>query len=254
MRILFFGNNRLAGDAAAWLAGRPERIVGAVLHPDARRKHGDDIRRALQLPDEAIIDASTLEEPATMAAVRALRPDIGVSVLFGYILRAPLLALLPRGCVNLHSGYLPYNRGAYPNVWSLVEGTPSGVTLHYIDEGIDTGDIIAQREVPAEPWDTAETLYARLEAEGLALFRESWPAIVLGAAPRTPQPLAGTSHRLRDVQRIDEIDLDRQYTGRELLDVLRARSFPPYPGAYFRANGQRIHLELRLTPRREPQA
>ena len=90
--------------------------------------------------------------------------------MFGYILRPNFLRLIPRGCVNVHPALLPYNRGAYPNVWSIVDGSPAGVTIHFVDEGIDTGDIIAQAQVVIEPVDTGESLYRKLERGAVALF------------------------------------------------------------------------------------
>jgi methionyl-tRNA formyltransferase len=149
--------------------------------------------------------------------------------------------------VNLHPAYLPYNRGQYPNVWSIIEGTPSGVTLHYINEKIDAGDVIAQREVPVELVDTGETLYRKLEQASLELFKDTWLLIKSDKPPRIPQSgEPGTYHRTRDAEAIDEIDLDGTYVARDLINVLRARTFPPYKGAYFRHQGRKIYLRLQL--------
>ena len=124
-----------------------------------------------------------------------------------------LLDAFPAGCINLHTGYLPYNRGAYPNVWCIVEGTPAGVRLHYLDEGVDTGAIVARREVAVEPVDTGRSLFEKLEEAALRLFQETWPAIASGAAPRAAQNPSEGTHRVADVARIDEIDLDPHVPG-----------------------------------------
>src|SRR5690606_31461343 len=140
-----------------------------------------------------------------------------------------------------------WNRGAHPNVWSIVEGTPAGVTLHHVDDGVDTGDIIAQRRIPVEPTDTGQSLYARLEQASVELFRDTWPAIADGTAPRTPQPAeAGSSHRARDLAQLDEIDLDRTFTARALIDILRARTFPPFEGAHFTVEGRKVGVRISL--------
>jgi methionyl-tRNA formyltransferase len=116
-----------------------------------------------------------------------------------------------------------------------------------MDAGVDTGDVVAQREVPVTPLDTGETLYRKLERACVELFSETWPLVRAGRVVRVPQrPGVGTSHRCRDVEAIDEIELDRPYTARELIDRIRARTFPPYRGVYFRHGDRRIYLRLQL--------
>jgi methionyl-tRNA formyltransferase len=247
MRILFLGNNWVSWQVIHWLREQKEQIVGLVIHPSHKRKYGDEIIRSAQVSPAHIFDGSQLRQPDMLQAIKALRPDIGLSVLFGYILRPEILDLFPAGVVNLHPAYLPYNRGAYPNVWSIVERTPAGVTLHYIDAGVDTGDIIAQRQLPIEPVDTGEILYRKLERVCVDLFKETWPLIRSGRVPRIPQDRReGTYHHTRDVEHIDPIDLDRTYTARELIDIIRARTFPPYPGAHFIHQGRKVYLRLQL--------
>lgn len=247
MRILFLGNNWVAWQVVRWLREQGEQIVGLVVHPPHKRKYGDEIIGSAQVSPAHMFDGSLLRQPEVLDAIRALRPDIGLSVLFDYILRSEFLDLFPAGVVNLHPAYLPYNRGQYPNVWSIVERTPAGVTLHYIDAGVDTGDIIAQRQVPIEPVHTGETLYRRLERVCVELFKETWPLIRSGRAPRISQDKQeGTYHRTHDVERIDHINLDRTYAAGELIDIIRARTFPPYPGAYFIHQGRKIYLRIQL--------
>ena len=247
MRILFLGNNRVAWQIAEWLSAQDDEIVGLVLHPPGRQKCGAEIAAACGLPSEKVFDAEDLATAETLAAISELSPDIGVSALFGHILRPALLDRLPQGCINVHPALLPYNRGAYPNAWSIVDRTPAGATIHYIEDGVDTGDIIAQQEVDVEPTDTGESLYGRLERASVELFKQTWPMIRSGTAPRTPQdPSAGTGHRVRDVALIDEIDLDRLYPARELLDIIRARTFRGYPGAFFRHDGRKVYVRVQL--------
>jgi methionyl-tRNA formyltransferase len=247
MRILFLGNNWVGFQVLKWLKEQNEQIIGLVMHPPEKRRYGEEIVKTAQLNFEHIFDGSELRQRDTLNAIKALQPDIGLSVLFGYILKPAFLGMFPMGVVNLHPAYLPYNQGAYPNIWSIVEGTPAGVTMHYIDPRIDTGDIIARRRVPIEPVDTGETLYRKSEKACVDLFKETWPAICSGAVSRIPQNRdEGTYHRTSDVQNVDYIDLDREYTARELIDIIRARTFPPYPGTYFIHRGRKVYLRLQL--------
>lgn len=253
MRILFLGNNWVAWKIAELLQGVGEEVVGLVLHPPARRRYGTEIINSVGVDGSRIFDGSQLHRPDVLEAIKGLKPEIGISALFGYILRKNFLELMPAGCVNIHPAWLPYNRGAYPNVWSIVEKTPAGVTLHYIDEGVDTGDIIAQKQVAVDVVDTGGTLYRKLELAAVDLFQETWPLIVSGRAPRISQhKTGGTFHFVRDVEDIERIDLDRTYTARELIDILRARTFPPYTGSYFYHEGQKIYLRLQLFYEEEP--
>jgi methionyl-tRNA formyltransferase len=246
MRVILFANNRLGATVAEFLRLRGDDIAGVVLHPPERRKHGEEILAASGVRPGQELDASRLDRDEVREALAARGADAGVSVMFGYMLRAPIRSLFPRECVNLHPAYLPWNRGAYPNVWSIVERTPAGVTLHYVDEGVDTGDIIAQRRVAVEPHDTGETLYRRLEAASLELFRDAWPLFAEGRAERSPQSGEGSYHRVKDVEAIDAIDPGRAYAAGELVDILRARTFPPHAGAYLQDGDRRIHVRVEL--------
>jgi methionyl-tRNA formyltransferase len=247
MRILFLGNNWVGWQIIHWLCERNEQIVGLVVHPPGKRKYGAEIVDSARMDPDHVFDGSQLRRAEVLGAIKALQPNMALSVFFGYILRPEFLDLFSAGVVNLHPAYLPYNRGTYPNVWSIVERTPAGVTLHYVDAGVDTGDIIARRQVSVDPVDTGETLYHKLEQVCVDLFKETWPLICSGHAPRSPQDKEeGTCHRAQDVERIDAIDLDGVYTARELIDVIRARTFAPYPGAYFVHQGRKVYLRLQL--------
>jgi methionyl-tRNA formyltransferase len=231
-----------------WLRARKDaEIVALVPHPLERSRFRDEIVDAAGLPYERVLAPSDLETAEGIRKLRAFGVELGISIYFGYILRRPLLTAFRRGCVNLHPALLPYNRGSFPNVWSIVENTPAGATLHEVDEGIDTGDILAQREVPVEPVDTGETLYHRLERACFELFVDSWEPLLEHRLVPVPQQSTGTYHLKRDIARIDAIDLDRPTTARQVIDLLRARSFRRYTGAYFAtAEGRRVYLFLKL--------
>lgn len=135
--------------------------------------------------------------------VIAWAPDFIVSYGYKYILKAPLLEHYPDRVINLHISYLPWNRGYHPNFWSFLDNTPRGVSIHFIDEGIDTGDLLAQKEVTFGPEeDTLEKTYGRLRVEMENLFRESWPAIRSQAiAPTKQDESVGSFHYKRDLEK-----------------------------------------------------
>ena len=128
--------------------------------------------------------------------------SVGCIVSFGYrhILRRPVLDACRRPPLNLHISFLPFNRGSHPNFWSFYDGTPKGVTIHEIDEGLDTGAIVLQREVcTLSTTSTWSETYERLREEIEALFKENWTALIEGHFKPRPQVTNGTSHRARDL-------------------------------------------------------
>lgn len=100
--------------------------------------------------------------------------DLTVSYTYKYIIKKEVIDALSNNVVNIHNSYLPYNRGAAPNLWSLVEGTPRGVTLHYVDEGLDKGFIIAQKLVTEGDGDTLASSYDNLDKNAIELFKEAF--------------------------------------------------------------------------------
>lgn len=179
--------------------------------------------------------------------INAFKPDFGLSCMFGKIFRQEDIDLFPYGILNMHPAYLPFNRGAYPNVWGIVDVTTAGYTLHKVTTGIDTGPIIVRYVVPQYITDTGETLYKRLMESMVNFFKLHWPLKPWWESTGLPQEeWLATTHKVKDVEKIDELKLDETYTFRYILNVLRARTFKGYKGAYFRHNGEKIYMSLQL--------
>lgn len=126
--------------------------------------------------------------------------DVVVSFGYRHIITAATLRTAARPPVNLHIAYLPYNRGAHPNFWSWIDNTPSGVTIHEIDAGIDTGPIVVQKkvEMPAHGQTFAQS-YRTLKKEIENLFIDNIGAIVNGTYQSNPQTGPGTYHNAREL-------------------------------------------------------
>jgi len=137
--------------------------------------------------------------------------NIEFLISFGYrhILRKNVLDLLPGRAINLHISYLPWNRGANPNFWSFVEDTPKGVTIHYLDEGVDTGDIIVQQKVKFNSArNTLATTYETLQSTIQDLFKENWLDIKSGNCKRQQQTGEGTTHKVKDMAPLEHLLVD----------------------------------------------
>ena len=124
--------------------------------------------------------------------------DFIISYGYRYILQKDILDKFSNKAINFHISLLPWNRGSDPNLWSFLEDTPKGVTIHYLDYGIDTGDILGQQEVNYVPEDTLRTSYERLSKTIEELFRRVWLNIRSGKQKSIPQLKGGSYHRLSD--------------------------------------------------------
>lgn len=127
--------------------------------------------------------------------------DFIISYGYRYIIKPDIVQKFKNRAINLHISYLPWNKGADPNLWSFLEDSPKGVTIHYIDSGLDTGDIIVQTEVPYQENDTLRTTYERLTQTIEQLFTEYWPLIREGKVKGIPQPKGGSYHKLKDKEK-----------------------------------------------------
>ena len=139
----------------------------------------------------------------TPEMIKELEPSFVVSFNYRYIIPAEALELMPRRVINLHTSFLPYNRGSAPNFFSFLEDTPKGVTIHLMDSGLDTGDILCQKEVVFdERHETFASTYDALMREITLLFQENWQSVRDGKIRPRKQKGQGTSHRVRDMEAI----------------------------------------------------
>jgi methionyl-tRNA formyltransferase len=145
------------------------------------------------------------------------------------------LLFLPRGgFVNTRPSLLPCGRGKHYNFWWIVDRVPFGVSLHTVDEGIDSGGVVAQAKLPYSWEDTGGSLYRKATEAMLKLVQETYPRLRGVDFEATPQDLAvGTFHRASELDAACSIDLDKTYVALDLLNLLRARTFPGYPARTF---------------------
>jgi len=159
-----------------------------------------------------------------------------------YIIKTPNI-----GVVNFHPSLLPHNRGKHYNFWTIVEGTPFGVTLHFVDEGIDTGDILFQSVIEKSWEDTGGSLYMKAINSIVTLFKDRYLDIVEGRYHRTQQNLnIGQLHYSKELDPASHIFLDKNYSARELLNLLRARTFPGKPACYFCDNNKKYEVRVSI--------
>lgn len=179
--------------------------------------------------------------------LEGLTVDLGVLAWWPKLIATPLLDIPRGGFINTHPSLLPYNRGKHYNFWAIIEEAPFGVSLHRVDAGIDTGDIVAQAEIEYDWCDTGGSLYQKAQDAMVDLFRMTYPMLRQGDIPSRPQDLAkGSFHKSGELESASRIDLDASYRGREILNRLRARTFHGYPGCWFEENGNRYEVRIEI--------
>lgn len=196
------------------------------------------------LPAERVLVWSGGDPIPLCRALARKRSDVLLSAGFNYRFPEAVLDLFATP-LNLHTSLLPFNRGAYPNVWPLLDGTPAGVTLHRMTLGFDEGPILHQREVRVGPADTAQSLYERLLDAAADLIGERLLDALDSSEPGRSNE-GGTRHTEAEFRALRRLDLDRRMSARELIDLLRAMTFPPHRNLYFELDGEKYFVEIRL--------
>ena len=208
------------------------------------------VGRCPHLSPDLVFRGAEFRRPEAVEVLRSLDLDVILSVHFPYLVPKEVLDLPRLGCLNLHPAYLPWNRGWHTATWALLEGTPIGATLHVMDEGVDSGDIVHQRQLEVRPFDVAHDLYSRLFELELEVLREAWPWIASGSFPRTPQyPNEGTRHDKNDLfaSGLQRLELGASSSVGDVLRRLRAFTTNRLDeAAYFEDGDRRYHVQVRI--------
>ena len=189
-----------------------------------------------------------LKDSAVVNYIKSLGLEYIILAWWPFLIKEPIISLPITGVLNFHPSYLPFNRGKHYNFWNIVEDTPFGVTIHFVDNSIDGGDIIFQEKIATTWEDTGETLYKKAQASMVDLFIDSYPKIRNGVYTKSKQDLTkGSFHLAKEIDEASHIDLDKVYNAKQLLNILRARTFPPHPGAWFMYNDERYEVNLSIS-------
>lgn len=247
VRVLAVANGRLGLECVEYMVRENENLCGLIVHPPHQCRMRDEIIHASALSDKDIFTPDSLNDQAVFGWIKERRPDLITSLWASYIFPKDIIELIPRGVTNLHNSLLPLARGGEANIWTILDGHEAGGTLHYITPEIDKGPVIDMRKTECNSWDTGQSLYYRLEELLITMFKENWKYVKTGKVKTRSQVGKGSYHGYRASDPLRKIDLDEKYTARDLFNLLRAFSFPPYEGAYFYDdNGNRINVNIAL--------
>jgi methionyl-tRNA formyltransferase len=243
--LVFCGTPRFAVPTLEALAHAGFRVVLVVTQPDKPRGRGlalapspvKESALALQLP--VTQPQSIKNNDEFRAQLTAFNPDGIIVVGYGRIIPQWMIDLPRLGNINLHASLLPKYRGAAPIQWAIARGeTMTGVTTMRIDAGLDTGDILLQKETPINPTDTAETLAPTLAAIGADLMVDTLRGLDAGTI--APRPQDDAKATLAPILKKEDGRIDFRQAAQEIGN--RLRGFQPWPGAFTTFRGKNLHV------------
>ncbi len=237
MRVLMMGNHNIAVKCLEHLIEGPHDVVGVVGIPEDPGERAyyaslTDLARGHGIP---VLTPKKVNAADVVDQLEAMKPDLITVISYRQLLKKRIIGIPPLGIINLHGAMLPRFRGASPINWVLIKGeTETGVTIHYIDEKVDHGPIIAQRPIPISFDDTAVTLFDKVTDVGLELFRDVIGSFERGDVPTSPNRTEEGSYVYRRKPEDGVLD----WTGRsaDVYNMIRALVYP-FPGAFTHFNG-----------------
>lgn len=244
MKILFAGTPEFAVPSLLTLCGSPHEVIGLLSMPDrprgrSRKPVWPETKKVAMERGVPVFQPQDLKTPEFEETLKELSPDLIVVVAYGKILPAAVLDAPPLGCVNVHASLLPSYRGAAPINWAIAKGEKkTGVTIMQIDEGLDTGDILAQREVRIGDEETAEELSRELSLEGAQLLLETVDRIARNEiSPVKQDPAVATYAPL-----LSRKDGAVNWNGdaEEIRNLVRAMT--PWPCAHTTLGGKNLKI------------
>ena len=243
--LVFCGTPRFAVPTLEKLVGAGFRVHLVVTQPDRPKGRGLELV-ASPVKESALKLNLPITRPERIKAneefraqITALRPDAIIVVGYGRLIPQWMLDLPPFGNINLHASLLPKYRGAAPIQWAIAKGeTVTGVTTMRLDAGLDTGDILLQREIAIAAEDTSETLSLRLASIGSVLVVETLRGLQAGTIRPLPQDHSQAS--LAPILKKEDGFVDFSRSATEILN--RMRGFQPWPGAYTKFRGKNLQI------------
>jgi methionyl-tRNA formyltransferase len=234
MRILYIGTGDIGLPALGWLLRSGHEIAAVFTQPDKPAGRSMELRASSikQLALEhgvPVFQPVKMRAPEAVAQVQGIGADLIVVMAYGQILPKGVLDAARIACINLHASILPRHRGAAPIQSAILAGDKeTGVTVMYMDEGLDTGDILLIRRLPIRRHETAGSLHDRLAEATPGALAEAVALLEAGKAPRTPQESALATYAKKLRREDGEIPWERP--GDEICRQVRAMN--PWPGAF----------------------
>jgi methionyl-tRNA formyltransferase len=244
LRIVFMGTPEFAIPSLEAILYSGYNIIGVVTQPDRPKGRGKKltpppVKEWAVERNIPVYQPEKVKDSAFVEVLKQLAPDLIVTAAFGQILSEEILNIPPLGCINVHASLLPKYRGASPIQQALIDGeTETGITIMYMDVGMDTGDIILQKSIPIHPDEQADELHDRLAVLGGQVLKEALKLFETGRPVGRPQE----HDRATYCKKIDKSmgNIDWTQSAARIRNLVRGLT--PWPGAFTFLEGQRIKV------------
>lgn len=244
MRIVFIGAGEIGVPTLRALLNSEHEVVGVVTQPDkpvgrAQMVEPTAVKKAVTATNIPILQPRRIKAPQAVEEISALTSDVIVVMAYGQILPLGILEIPKVACLNLHASLLPRWRGAAPIQAAIAAGDQrTGITVMYMDEGLDTGDILLQRTMDILPDDTGGSLHDRLAQIAPEALLESLRMLEKNSAPRIPQDNTLATYAPKLKREHGKIDWSEpaEVIGRKI------RAFNPWPGAFTQISGRNLKI------------
>ena len=244
MKIVFMGTPEFAVPCLQKIIDEGHEVVAVVTQPDKPKGRGKKLAmppvKELALKyDIPVYQPLKAREESFVDTLKEMNPELIVVVAFGQILPKSILDIPKYGCVNVHASLLPRYRGAAPLNWVIINGEEkTGVTTMYMDEGLDTGDMILKSEIPLDDEITAGELHDKMMIDGAKVLKETIDLIEKGEAPREKQSNEDTCYSPIMNKSLGNIDWKKS-----AIDIHNlVRGINPWPSAYTTYEGQTMKI------------
>jgi methionyl-tRNA formyltransferase len=244
MKIVFMGTPDFAVLSLRTLLEQGYDVAAVFTQPD--RPKG---RKKILTPPPVKVEAEKhgirvfqpvkLRDPTAVAQLKEIAPDLIVTAAYGQILPKSVLSLPRFGCINVHASLLPKYRGGAPIHHAIMNGEPrTGVTVMYMAEGLDTGDMISKVEVPIEDSDTTGSMFEKLSLAGAKLLRDTLPDLLAGNVTAVAQNHEDATYAPNLTREDEKIDWNR--TSLQIFNQVRGQN--PWPGTFTTFNGEVLKI------------
>ena len=243
-RIVYMGTPDIAVVILERLIKEPYEIVLAVTQPDRPKGRGHEmafspVKETALKHGIPVFQPEKLRNSEAVADIEKAKPDMIVVAAFGQILPKSVLSLPKYGCINVHASLLPAYRGAAPIQWAILDGQKeTGVTIMYMNEGLDTGDILLQKAIPIADDETGGSLHDRLAELGAEALMEALPKILDGSLKPVPQGEMTTPYAKQLTKEIGKLDFTQPAESLERY----VRGLNPWPGTFTFLNGKLLKI------------